>query len=48
MLNFGQDLSADLQSLEVSEATYHRRRNQYGGMKSVEGRRLKKLEAENR
>jgi len=27
-----------LQSLEVIEATYHRWRNQYGGMKSEEGR----------
>jgi putative transposase len=36
-----------LQALEVSEATYHRWRNQYGGMKSEEARRLKELEEEN-
>lgn len=48
MLNAGQDVSAILQSLEVSEATYHRWRNQYGGMKSEEAKRLKELEDENR
>jgi transposase-like protein len=48
MLNAGQDLAAVLQSLEVSEATYHRWRNQYGGMKSEEAKRLKELEEENR
>lgn len=34
MLNAGQDLAAVLRALEVSEATYHRWRNQYGEMKS--------------
>ena len=48
MLNAGQDLTAVLQALEVSEATYHRWRNQYGGMKSEEAKRLKQLEDENR
>lgn len=48
MLNAGQDLAAVLQALEVSEGTYHRWRNQYGGMKSEEARRLKELEEENR
>ncbi|QDU39648.1 Transposase [Maioricimonas rarisocia] len=48
MLNAGQDLAAVLQTLEISEATYHRWRNQYGGMKSEEARRLKELEDENR
>jgi transposase-like protein len=48
MLNAGQDLSVVVQSLEVSEATYHRWRNQYGGMKSEEAKRLKELEDENR
>lgn len=31
MLNSGQRLAAGLQPLEVSETTYHRWRNQYGG-----------------
>jgi transposase-like protein len=48
MLNAGKDLAAVLQSLEVSEATYHRWRAQYGGMKSEEAKRLKQLEEENR
>ena len=48
MLTAGKDLSAVLQALEVSEATYHRWRNQYGGMKSEEAKRLKLLEDENR
>lgn len=48
MLNAGQDVAAVLQALEVSEATYHRWRNQYGGMKSEEAKRLKALEDENR
>jgi len=47
MLNAGKDLAAVLQALEVSEATYHRWRNQYGGMKAEEAVRLKKLEEEN-
>ena len=48
LLNAGKDLSAVLQSLEVSEATLHRWRAQYGGMKAEEAVRLKKLEDENR
>lgn len=48
MLNSGKDLAAVLQALEVSEATYLRWRNQYGGMKSEEAKRLKQLEDENR
>ena len=48
MLNAGQDLAAALQVLEVSEQTYYRWRNQYGGMKSEEAKRLKQLEDENR
>ena len=48
MLNSGQDLAAVLQTLEVSEATFNRWRNQYGGMKSEEAKRLKDLEDENR
>ena len=48
MLNAGKDLAAALQALEVSEATYGRWRNRYGGMKAEEAVRLKKLEDENR
>jgi len=48
MLNAGKDLAAVLQALEVSEATLHRWRAQYGGMKAEEAVRLKKLEDENK
>lgn len=47
MLAAGKDLAAVLQALEVSEATLNRWRNQYGGMKSEEAKRLKQLEDEN-
>jgi putative transposase len=33
--------------LGISEATFHRWRNQYGGMSSSEARRLEELEKEN-
>ena len=36
------------QVLEISEPTFHRWRNQYGGMKSEEAKRLKELEQENK
>jgi hypothetical protein len=48
MLNAGKDLAAVLQALEISEATPHCWRAQYGGMKSEEAKRLKALEDENR
>ena len=48
MLNSGKELSAVLQALEVSESTLERWRLQYGGMKSQEAVRLKKLEDENK
>ncbi len=48
MLNAGKDVAAVLQALEISEATYLRWRNQYGGMKSEEAKRLRLLEEENK
>lgn len=47
LLNAGKDEAAVLQALEVSEATYLRWRNQFGGMKAEEAKRLKQLEDEN-
>lgn len=47
LLNAGQSLAQVIQHLGVSEATFHRWRNQYGGMKAEEAKRLKHLEAEN-
>ena len=48
MLASGKTIGQVVQSLEVSEATYNRWKNQYGGMKSEEAKRLKQLEDENR
>jgi transposase-like protein len=47
LLNAGQTIAQVVQRLGVSEATFHRWRNQYGGMKAEEAKRLKELEAEN-
>jgi transposase-like protein len=47
LLNAGQSLGQVLQALEVSQQTYHRWRQQYGGMKASEAKRLKELEQEN-
>ncbi|MGH7144294.1 MAG: transposase, partial [Planctomycetota bacterium] len=43
----GEDLGTVCNRLEVSEQTYYRWRNQYGGMKGPEMKRLKELEKEN-
>lgn len=48
LLNAGKDIAVVLQTLEVSESTFERWKTQYGGMKSEEAVRLKKLEDENR
>jgi putative transposase len=47
LLAEGQDLPEVAKQLEVSEATDHRWRAQYGGLKADDVRRLKELEAEN-
>jgi hypothetical protein len=36
-----------LRRLEVSESSWNRWRNQYGGMKANEAKRLRELESEN-
>ena len=43
----GQSIEQACQALVISEATFHRWRNQYGGMKAQEAKRLKELEQEN-
>jgi len=48
LIGQGKDLAAVLKHLEVSEQTYHRWRNQFGGMKANSMKRLKELEEENR
>ncbi len=47
MLGAGQTIGQVVQHLGVSEQTYHRWRNQYGGMKASDAKRLKQLEQEN-
>ena len=46
-LGQGLSLAQVCQKLGVSENTFHRWRNQYGGIKSDEAKKLKELEAEN-
>ena len=47
MLADGIEVPEVCKALEVSEATYHRWRAQYGGMKGDDVKRLKELEREN-
>ena len=47
MLAAGRTVAQVVQALGVSEQTFNRWRNQYGGMKKGEARRLKELEIEN-
>lgn len=46
-LSNGLEIGQVCQKLGVSEATFHRWRNQYGGMKAEGMKRLKELEKEN-
>jgi len=48
MIAAGKTIGQIAQTLEISEQTFHRWRNQYGGMKAEEAKRLKSLEEENR
>src|SRR3954453_22174722 len=47
MLGEGRSIAEVAKALEVSEPTYHRWRNQYGGMKADDAKRLRELEREN-
>lgn len=47
MLTDGQDVAAVCRELGVSEQTYYRWRNQYGGLKADDAKRLKELEKQN-
>ena len=48
MLGEGKTIPEAAKELGISEQTYHRWRNQYGGMKADDAKRLKELERENR
>jgi putative transposase len=43
----GADVATVAKHLEISEQTFHRWRNQYGGMKADDAKRLRELEKEN-
>jgi len=47
MLGTGASIGQVCQKLGISEQTFHRWRNQYGGMKASEAKRLKELVVEN-
>ncbi len=47
LLGEGADVAEVARRLEVSEQTYHRWRNQFGGMKADDVKRLRELEREN-
>jgi putative transposase len=47
LLAEGQEVPEVAKNLEISEATYHRWRAQYGGLKADDVKRLKELETEN-
>jgi transposase-like protein len=47
ILGEGKTISEAAKELGISEQTFHRWRNQYGGMKADDVKRLKELEREN-
>jgi transposase-like protein len=47
LLAEGAEVAEVARQLEVSEPTYHRWRNRFGGMKADDARRLRELEREN-
>ena len=47
LLAQGKTVEEVARHLEISEQTFHRWRNQYGGMKADDAKRLKELEHEN-
>ena len=47
LLNRGEEIAEVCRQLEITESTWHRWRNQYGGMKANDAKRLKDLEKEN-
>ena len=43
----GGDVAAVVRALNVTEATYYRWRNQFGGLKAEDAKKLKQLEKQN-
>jgi putative transposase len=48
LLGEGKTIAEAARELGISEQTFHRWRNQYGGIKADDAKRLKELEKENR
>ena len=48
LIGEGKKIPEAAKELGISEQTYHRWRNRYGGMKADDAKRLKELERENR
>ena len=47
LLGEGKDVADVCRELQVSEQTYYRWRNQFGGLKADDAKKLKELEREN-
>jgi len=47
LVSQGQTVDAAARSIGVTQTTYHRWRNEFGGLKLDQVKRLKELEAEN-
>ncbi len=47
LLGEGKDVADVCRALQITEATYYRWRNQFGGLKVDDAKRLKDLEREN-
>ena len=47
MLNEGSSVEEVARHLEITTSTWHRLKNQYGGMKANDAKKLKELEREN-
>lgn len=47
LLSEGKDVADVCRHLQITEATYYRWRNQFGGLKADDAKRLKDLEREN-
>jgi putative transposase len=47
LISQGQNVAAAIRSIGVSEVTYYRWRQEFGGLKNDQVKRLKDLEAEN-
>ncbi len=47
LISQGRSVAESIRSIGVTEVTYYRWRSEFGGLKGVQVKRLKELEAEN-